>query len=205
MIDPQHTAALIPAAGLSSRMGQFKPLLPLGQETVLERVIQNFKTAGVHDLHVVVGFRSKDLIPILQQHRVQWIVNSDYHQGMYSSIQIGAAHLNATTKAFFLLPVDMPFVKPQTITKLLAAFEPNDMDILKPCYRGRRGHPPLISSSVIPGIQDYDGNGGLRELIFTKQLETRDLECDDPGILEDLDTRNDYERLSGKIDGFNRM
>ena len=193
MIASESTAALILAAGLSTRMGQFKPLLSLGRETVIERVIKNFIAAGIQQVMVVVGYRSEDLIPILKQHDVQWAFNTNYRKEMFSSIQVGVDHLNTGIRGFFLLPVDIPFVRLQTVTTLRHAFDPNKMDILRPSYQGKRGHPPLISASMIPHIQTFKEPGGIKSLIFQKKLQTRDLECDDPGILMDLNSINDYE------------
>jgi CTP:molybdopterin cytidylyltransferase MocA len=175
-------------------MGRFKPLLPLGGETVLERVIRNFRVAGIQKLLVVVGYRTEDLIPILNRHAVDWIRNPDYHGDMFLSVRIGARNARPASKAFFLMPADIPFIKPRTLTKLLQAFVPENMDILRPCHQGNRGHPPLISASVIPHILNFHEPGGLRNLCIRRQLKSQDLEIDDPGVLEDLDTWHDYER-----------
>ena len=112
---------------------------------------------------------------------------------MFSSVKTGVNHLKDGIQGFFLLPVDIPFFRPQTVTALCDAFDPNKMDILRPCYQGKRGHPPIISASAIPHIQDFNEPGGMKALIHRKKLRTKDLECPDPGILTDLDSIKDYE------------
>ena len=96
--------------------------------------------------------------------------------------------------AFFLMPVDIPFVQPGTIRNLLHAFDPEQMDILIPCFRGQRGHPPLLSSSLLPLIVSFEDAGGLRGMISKFGVRTQDWECRDPGILQDLDTWKDYQK-----------
>ena len=89
--------------------------------------------------------------------------------------------------------MDIPFVLPKTLTTLCNIFDTDKMDILRPSYHGKRGHPPLISVSVIPNIRNFNEPGGMKSLIDQKNLIARDLECNDPGILMDLDSINDYE------------
>jgi CTP:molybdopterin cytidylyltransferase MocA len=193
MVDTEKTAAIILAAGLSSRMGRFKPLLSLGRETVIEAAIGNFITAGLKQVLVVTGYRSEDLVPVLKAHPVQWVFNNDYRKEMFSSVKTGVGHLEAGIHGFFLLPVDIPFVRMQTVMALCGAFDPHKMDILRPCFQGKRGHPPIISASAIPHIQNFKDSGGMKALIYQRKLRTKDLECPDPGILTDMDSIKDYE------------
>ncbi|NVN93510.1 MAG: NTP transferase domain-containing protein, partial [Desulfuromonadales bacterium] len=78
-----NVAALILSAGYSSRMGDFKPLLPLGGLTALERTISLFRSSGVEDVRVVIGYRSEELAPLLKRLAVRTIVNSRFHDGMF--------------------------------------------------------------------------------------------------------------------------
>ncbi len=193
--------ALILAAGRSSRMGEFKPLLPLGGRTVVERSIALFRKAGVGDILVVAGFEAERLIPVLERCEAGWAVNKDYDRGMFSSLQVGVSHLAASTEAFFVLPVDHPFVKPETVRSLIESRRDARGKILRPCHRGRRGHPPLIPAALAPAIRGFTEPGGLRALLSRYEDRTLNVECDDPGVLADLDTREDYERtvlISGR-------
>ena len=200
MIDPQkHIAALIPAAGYSSRMGAFKPLLPLGDGTVIDRVIGIFRTAGIEDIIIVVGYAKEQLIPVIEKQSVRWVENDRFEEGMFSSIRAGIKHIGAHTEAFFLLPCDVPFVKPETFTKLVDAYQGTDRLIIRPCYRKRRGHPPLISASFIPFIHDFNRPGGLRALLAEHESDTYDVECDDEGILINMNTMEDYTAALKKV------
>ena len=193
MVRPNDVAAMVLAAGRSSRMGKFKPLLPIKGNTLIEQVIKNIRAASIERILVVVGHQAETLIPILERNEVCWAANPDYIQEMFSSIKVGVDHLDGRLRAFFLVPGDMPFVRPQTFQKLLAAFDSEKMDMLRPRYGDKRGHPVLISASRIPSIAGYGGSGGLRAVVNKQNWRTVDLDCNDPGILVDLDNLVDYE------------
>lgn len=88
----------------------------------------------------------------------------------------------------------MALVRPATLIKLYAAYRERKMEVYHPCYGQRRGHPPLIATALIPSILAFAEAGGLRELLSRRAATSLDVDCDDPGILIDLDTPEDYER-----------
>ena len=102
-------SAIVLAAGYSSRMGKFKPLLPLGNKTIIERVVDLFLESGINDIRVVVGYRGGELLPLLKKMGVSCITNEDFEQGMFSSVKAGVKSLDQDLRAFFLLPADIPF------------------------------------------------------------------------------------------------
>ena len=155
-------AAVILAAGRSTRMGAFKPLLPFGPDTVIERIIATVREAGVETLRVVVGWQADLLIPVLERHGVPWIRNERFEEGMYASIQAGVRSLPAGVSAFFLFPGDMPLVRAATLSRLMAEWDQRPGGILYPCYEGRRGHPPLIAAPTSPRSCGRLRPGGLR-------------------------------------------
>lgn len=94
-------AAVIPAAGLSSRMHGFKPLLTIGEKPLLEHVIMLFKGAGITDIIIVVGHRAEELIRFVEESSCQNVVNHSYRDGMFSSIQQGLKALRDPCDAIF--------------------------------------------------------------------------------------------------------
>ena len=194
-------SALILSAGSSSRMGAFKPLLPLGEETLIERAIGLFRGAGVADVTAVLGHRAECVLPLLGRHGVRPVFNDLYDEGMFSSLRAGVGALDRSRRAFFLLPVDIPFVRQGTLLSLMDAFLGGETDVCRPCFRGRRGHPPLIASALIPAIEGFDGTGGLRALLARYRGRTVDVAVEDPGILLDVDTREDYEGAQKALAG----
>jgi len=193
---PQRVSAVILAAGLSLRLKDFKPLLLLGEMTLLDRAIRLFQQNGIRDTQVVVGHRAEDLFPLLQSSGARWVVNESYREGMFSSVIAGISRLEVDHEAFFLLPVDIPLVRPQTIRDLLDAYPKTGQHILYPTFQGRRGHPPLIAAAFAEEIRLWKGDGGLRS--FLRQYETQSLEVEvaDEYILRDIDTAADYQELA---------
>jgi len=191
-------AAVILAAGRSSRMGSFKPLLPFGPHTIIEQVISIVREAGVQTLRVVVGWQADLLIPVLDRHGVPWIRNERFEEGMYTSVQAGVRDLPTGLGAFFLLLGDMPMVQSATLTRLIADWDKRPAGIFYPCFEGKRGHPPLIASAYILEILRETPPGGLRALLGRHAHEAREVEVADPGILEDLDTPESYRKSLGK-------
>ncbi|MEW6697748.1 MAG: DVU_1551 family NTP transferase [Bacillota bacterium] len=191
-------AALVLAAGFSSRMGSFKPLLPLGEATVIERAVGNFFAAGIQDVRVVVGHRAEEVIPVLKGMGVQIILNREYAGGMFSSVKVGVNTFKSGIKAFFLLPGDHPLIKPHTLWEIIGAYHENRAGIIYPCFNGERGHPPLISADYINKILAWNRQGGLRSLLNRYNADALDLEVADQGVLLDMDNPVDYQNMIEK-------
>lgn len=184
--------AVILAAGLSSRMKQFKPLLKFGALTAVERAILTFQDAGVSTVCVVVGHRGEEVAECVRPLKVEVLWNPDYEKGMYTSIQRGVAGLPSYLEGFFLLPADYPLVKSQTVAALAEAFHRGDKGIIHPLWRGQQGHPPLISTKYNSSINASTFPGGLRQLLAENIEDTREIDVSDEGILWDMDLPEDY-------------
>jgi HD superfamily phosphohydrolase YqeK len=114
---------------------------------------------------------------------------------MFTSVQAGVANMNSSAHAFFLLPVDIPLVRPTTIAKLLDEALDSEQLIVYPTWNGRRGHPPLISVSLIPEILNWDGEGGLRAVLRRHEDAAVEVSVEDEHILLDADTPEHYADL----------
>ena len=196
---PDHSgiSALIVAAGLSRRMGSFKPLLPLGNATVIENTVAGALAGGAECAVVVTGYRGGEVETVLY-HRfgdtVRCVRNPDFAAtDMLRSVQLGAAALRSC-EAFFLLPGDMPAVSPDTFRALLDAREQGRPLLVFPTQNGRRRHPPLVDAALIPEILAFRGTDGLRGLWREHERDSAFVPVSDPGVTLDLDTPEDYER-----------
>ncbi len=188
-------AAIILAAGHSTRMGDFKPLLPLGEGTVLEQAVSLFRRAGIQNLLVVTGHEGERLTPLLQTLEVPQVANPHYREGMFTSIRAGLRALPEEAAAFFLLPVDIPLIRPQTVKTLLRTWRTGRHGIIQPVFYGTYGHPPLISTRYRQTILTSGGEGGLKKLLLSFAADTLELEVPDEYILLDMDTPEDYRTL----------
>lgn len=189
---------LIVAAGLSSRMGCFKPLMPLRGKTILENTIDSLLICGVRQIVVVLGYRGQEVETILRSRYLSGIIHPVYNHAyastdMLASIQIGAAAL-APCSAFFLMPGDMPVVTKETFLTVYHAHSGLTPSITFPTLDGYRKHPPLISSAFIPAICAYRGQDGLRGFWKEHEYAITTVAVDDAGCWTDLDTYEQYCR-----------
>ena len=189
-------SAIILAAGFSSRMAEFKPLLRIGGKSFVEHAIALFRTTGIAEILTVVGHRAPELSPVVQAAASRCVLNADYTDGMYSSIQAGVKALKHPGEAFFILPVDIPLVRPATVQQLTLAFDQHRAPLIcYPLFQAKRGHPPLINSRLIDALLGYDGKGGLREFLRAYDSQAVSIPVEDPFIRLDTDTPQDLSRL----------
>ncbi len=187
-------ASLILAAGYSSRMGTFKPLLPLGRSTLIEEAVNRFRDAGIQDIRVVVGYRADEIVPVLDKLGVRSIFNSEFDKGMLSSCVAGLRSFGNGTEAIFLLPVDVPLVKAATIRAIVDTYRRDGARIVYPRFQGLRGHPPLVPTACVADLP-ADYSGGLRAFLSRYDQQAIDLDVVDESILMDCDTPEDYCKL----------
>lgn len=186
--------AVVLAAGYSSRMGMCKPLLPLGHGTVLAKAAACFQDAGVTRITVVTGHKADAVAAEAVRAGCLCVHNPEYAGGMFTSVCAGVRSLRTGTDAFFLLPVDICMVSPRTVAALAEEFAKGTPQFIHPTHGGKRGHPPIISGCLAPAILAWDGEGGLKG--FLKSCaHGSELPVDDPFILTDMDTPEDYERM----------
>jgi CTP:molybdopterin cytidylyltransferase MocA len=195
----ENLSAIILAAGFSSRMGRFKPLLPLGDTTVVERTIAIFLQNRIPDIRVVVGHDSDRLIPVLRPYPVSIVMNPDYPEGMFSSVRAGVGSLGPAAAAFFLLPVDVPLVRPFTVKRLLDQYRSTPGRILIPSFKGKSGHPPLIPASLADTIGTAEGGHGLRGVLSSHRHLIHRVEVPDAHMRFDLDTPKDYAGFLARL------
>lgn len=183
---------IVPAAGESRRMGQWKLLLPYEGRTVVEWSVE-------HALHfcsrviLVVGHRGTELSELFSRNGlVQIVENPDYGRGMFSSIRRGAEELR--TARFFVALADMPLLPPSIFARLASLPGPLERGgAARPFFRGMKGHPVLLPSSAKAKLLDLDLDGSMRDVLHGVPMHR--LESDDPAVLADIDTPQDYRRL----------
>jgi len=189
-----NLAAIVLAAGASSRMGRLKPLLDLAGRAVLERAITLFCEAGIDDIVVVLGNRGGELRPLAERCGARSVDNAQWDQGMYSSVVAGASALGSSTHAAFILPADVPLVRTSTVRQLAAAFDNHPGRILYPTFNQRRGHPPLVGRSILEQAA-RGASGPLRALLLAHEPSGVDVPVPDEAIHFDIDTPADFDTL----------
>lgn len=186
------TGAIIVAAGMSTRMKQFKQLMKIGNLTMAERVVMNFKNAGIQDIVMVTGYRSSQLRKSLEYLSIEFVENEDYeHTEMFESAKLGFEHLKDRCDRIVFCPVDIPFFKKETVDTVVN----HPGKIVIPRHEGRKGHPIALDRSLLPLILSYQGDRGLKGAVDATGIPIDYVDVDDPGALMDADTKEDYERL----------
>ena len=195
MRNTNNIAAIILAGGYSSRMGRFKPLLPLaGQRTAVETAVRCFSKAGVKTITVVTGHASDSLVPVLDSLGVRQVHNEGYAGGMFTSVAVGIRSLAPDIEACFILPVDIPLIKSHTIKLLCRALKRTDASVVYPVFQNRRGHPPLITAACFPAILS-GAPAGLRSVLADYEQSACELAVLDEGVLLDMDIPADYQAM----------
>lgn len=185
-------AALILAAGVSSRMGTFKPLLQVDGKSMIQRVVDSLCRTGASPVIVVTGYHHELLEEHLKGQDVVFLHNRRYFETqMLDSLLLGFSAVPADTERVLVSPADIPLVRDDTIRSLLAA----DGDFVRPCYQGIPGHPVVMSAKLFHQIRTYQGNEGLRGAIAACGIEPHDVEVEDLGTTLDSDTRDEYASL----------
>eukprot|EP01022_Parablepharisma_sp_SALTPOND_P008872 TRINITY_DN137152_c0_g1_i1.p2 TRINITY_DN137152_c0_g1~~TRINITY_DN137152_c0_g1_i1.p2 ORF type:complete len:371 (+),score=100.32 TRINITY_DN137152_c0_g1_i1:82-1194(+) len=197
--DNEALAGRVLAAGVASRMKQVQPLLPLGGQSVLARGVGLLKGAGADPVLVVLGPRAEEMAPEVRRLGAVPVLNAEYEQGMFSSLRTGLSALPAACQAFFLLPVDIPMVRPHTLARLRAAWAQGQGPVLHPTFQGERGHPPLISTGLAEAIADYQGPGGLRGFWEQAPDMAHEVPVADRFILRDQDHPEDYAAMKAEL------
>jgi len=190
---------VILTAGYSSRMSRFKPLCPIGGELLIDRVVRLMREGGVERIYAVTGYKADLLEDRLRRQNVTPLFNERFDEGMYSSVQRGVQGLSADSPGFLMLPVDYPFVLGETVGNLIKHFTVTPTDVIDPVCGDRKGHPPVIRSTLYGDILSGDGEGGLRKLLNNPRYSREFLSVDDEGILFDAD---DDDTLAHLMDRF---
>ena len=186
--------AVILAAGLSSRLRELKPLLPLDGVPAVLRVAGAYRDVGLEAV-VVLGFGAERVAPLLDAHGVRYVVNHDYEDGMYSSIRCGVRALPRDVRAFFVHPVDCALVRSETLGRLARNASEPPTSVVYPVHDAERGHPPLVAAALRAAILAEEPQGGLKELLTRGEAGACDVHVDDPNVLLDMDDAGAYARL----------
>lgn len=176
--------AVVLAAGLSRRAGSFKPALDLGGRPMILRCVDAFLETC--SSIIVVGGHEYDRLAALVVGipELRLVRNEGYLSGMFSSVRAAVAAVDADR--FFLIPGDYPFVRPETCRVLLEA----SGAVVVPSFGGRAGHPVLLDAALIHDILAEKEDSTLRA-VLSRHPRTF-VPVDDPGVLRDVDTEDDY-------------
>ncbi|MDD2221266.1 MAG: histidine phosphatase family protein [Clostridia bacterium] len=187
-----NCAALIAAAGLSSRMGNYKPLLKLGELTLAERTVLALRQGGCREIVIITGHNADQLKEHLQAFNPTYIHNKNYAATkMFDSAKLGLSYLKNRCDKLLFLPIDTPLFSENIVRQLLAC----QAQTAVPCYHGKSGHPLLLDASLIDIILDYDGAGGMHGALQNAGCNPYLLQTDEQGVTVDADTPEEFAQM----------
>lgn len=190
-------AGIILAAGRSTRMGSNKLLAEFRGKPLVQHVVEAALGSTLAKIYVVTGHESKALEKALEGLELVFLHNSNYADGMASSIKMGFSALPESVSGAIVLLGDMPLISVQILDTMIGAFE-NDFQkaAVVPVVNGKRGNPVLISRVLFHQLMHIRGDTGARQLLDSLGNKVLQLPVDTEKILVDVDTPEALASLS---------
>lgn len=193
--------AVILAAGYSTRMGRDKGLLPLpGGDCFFTRLARTFLSAGCPEVIVVAGSGADRVAATADRARLpaRVVVNPDPSRGQLSSLQEALAVLPSPPPGGLLVtPVDLPLIAAATVRAIIDAWSRSGALVVRPAHGPRHGHPVLFDARLFAELRAADVSAGARAVVRAHSREVLDVDIDDRGAYDDVDTPEDYLRVFG--------
>jgi molybdenum cofactor cytidylyltransferase len=187
---------IVLAAGLSTRMKTSKPLLDFGGRPLLSRLLEECLHSGVDEILVVLGHEKAKIQEQVDLSGVRVVVNDQYRKGQTSSFQCALRNLTPGTQAFLNLPVDHPLVTRREINAVVEAYRSrkSQAKIFIPEFEGRPGRPVLFDSNLGTEILALDAEEPVNGIIKRYQKDVSRVPVENPYIMKDMDTPEDYQK-----------
>lgn len=186
----ERIAAVLLAAGTSSRFGSSKPAAQIDGEPMIARAARALLADSIDALYVVVGHESERvrdaLLSRVEDKRVRFIENLHYADGMATSIVAGVQAVQNADACLIAL-ADMPFLRTQTVDHLVRAFRVTPYGMIAPIHDGKRGHPVLFDCRYFEALTQLQGDRGASSLLHRRGADLLTVPVDDPGVLLDVD------------------
>jgi molybdenum cofactor cytidylyltransferase len=188
-------SAIVLAAGQSLRMGEQKMLMPWGQTCVIGQVVSTLLIAGIEDINLVTGGSQAELKDALKDYKIECIFNKDFANGeMLNSVQVGLQGVRKNTEAVLIVLGDQPQIESRTIQEIVQRYISNHLKIIVPSYQMHRGHPWLLDRSLWCEVLNLVPPLTLHNFLAMHNEAIDYVIVDNPNVLQDLDTQNDYTR-----------
>lgn len=194
-----NISGIILAAGASTRMGTTKQLMPFGNTTLLGRVVRHAKVSLLHEVVVVLGHDVVRIMRGVDLSGTRTVWNPDYLKGQSTSLKKGIEAVSPNCDAAMFLLGDQPFVNPAIIDHLVQHFINAGSPLAIPFYNGKRGNPVIIARALFTQLRHLSGDVGAKVLFEEFSASILRVSISDPGILLDVDTRDDYGKLISKM------
>lgn len=187
--------AIVLAAGASSRMGTAKALLPYRGQTFLEHILATCRLEGLDPRVVALGLDADEIARSMDLSSTTVVRNPDPATGPLRSLKLALSVLNQTVEGALVWHVDRPHVSARTVRALLEAARAGSSPILVPSFSERRGHPTIFMRGVFGELLRTPDEFGARAVVRADPDRVTVVPVDDPAVLADVDTPEDYDVL----------
>jgi molybdenum cofactor cytidylyltransferase len=197
-------AAIVPAAGMSTRMGRNKLLLPFEGKPLIARAVDTLLESEVDEVVVVLGYEADKVKEKLQGKQVTIVENPNYDQGIGTSIRVGLGAVSSGATAIMIYLADQPLLEPEDVNRLIRAFaeaSEHNKSIVVPFFRGQRGNPVILDVSHKKAILEVVGEVGCKRVIKSNPDKVLVVEMETDHVVRDVDRREDYEGLQAETSG----
>ena len=189
--------AIVLAAGRSTRMGTQKLLLPFGEKTIVECVVENILNSGITKVVVVLGANCAEIEEVLKLWPIKTVRNENFQDGMHTSVISGVKTLPLNAKAVLIFLGDQPFISGTVVQNVVEAWKNSGKGIIIPLNKGKRGHPPLFDMKFRHELSNLDPEIGLRSVAQKFPKDICEVETFCAEIVRDIDTPDDYANELG--------
>jgi molybdenum cofactor cytidylyltransferase len=192
--------AIVPAAGLSSRMGQNKLLMTFGGKVLIAHAVDTLRASEIDEIVVVLGHEADLVRSRLEGKRVRFVDNPDYRAGLSTSVRAGMEAAPKEADAIMIYLADQPLIEPDEINRLIQAFaeaKRSGKSIVVPFFENRRGNPVILDASYRAMALDIVGDVGCRRIIklYPEQVFVVQMQTDH--VVRDVDNPEDFLRVRG--------
>ncbi len=187
---------LVLAAGAARRMGQPKALLEVEGERFIDRTVRVLREGGCREVYVVAA-ELPELHEAVAALGAVLVRNADPASEQIDSVRLGLRALPDDSTAAAVLPVDCPLVSSATVQSLAAAAAHTTLPVVLPMYNGIGGHPVILRRPFYDAVLETQHPEGLSGIILQHGHHVELVPVTDPGILVDIDTPEEYQRLRG--------
>jgi len=178
-------------------MGRLKQLLPLGSKPIIRHCLDSLAAAGIRNTVVVLGQNGSKILDSIKELPVKVVFNKTPESEMAESVRIGLRALHEPLSGVLVHLSDHPLVSVETLKSLVRCYVESPDRIIIPLYKGRKGHPTLFPKPVIE--EAFEGLN-LRDIVNRDSSRARFLNVVDEGVILDVDTKEDYERILKKME-----
>lgn len=196
--------AIVPAAGLSRRMGQPKLVMDLLGKPVVQRLLETLAQPEVIATAIVMRKSDEDLQKVVSPLKALTVLPEVDPPDMRASVELGLSAIEEQfhpepDDGWLLIPADHPILDASTIRNLIGLWQRSSADVMIPCHAGHRGHPAFFRWNVVAQIRTIPRNRGINWLLTESNLQIEQVTVDSESVLFDLDTPADFEQARTRL------